>query len=152
MFEKKFFDLAIEMAKKAYKKDEVPVGCVIVRNGKVIAKAHNNRKKGSSIDHAEILAIRKACKKLKTFRLDGLELYVTLEPCPMCCGAIINSRIKNCYFGAYDEKSGYAKSLSTMFDDTRLNHKVNCEGGFEKEECGRLLSAFFKNKRGKNDC
>ena len=150
MFEEKFFDVAINLAKKAFKKDEVPVGCVITRNGKILAKAFNKREQGTSVDHAEILAIRKACRKIKDFRLIDCDIYVTLEPCPMCCGAIINARIKNCYFGAYDKKSGYAKSLNEMFADSRLNHKVHCEGGFKEKECGALLSEFFKNKRSKN--
>ena len=137
------------MAKKAAKKDEVPVGCVIVQGGKVLAKARNKRQKGTSVDHAEIIAIQKACKKIKDFRLCGCDLYVTLEPCPMCCGAIINARIENCYFGAFDEKAGYAKTLCSMFDDERLNHKVHCEGGFKKKECGALLTDFFKKKRSK---
>lgn len=149
MFEEKYLNLAIIEAKKAEKHDEVPVGCVIVLNGKVVAKAHNKREKGTSVDHAEIIAITKACKKLKNFRLLGCDLYVTLEPCPMCCGAIINSRIANCYFGAYDEKAGYAKSLYSMFEDERLNHKVNCEGGYKQEECKKLLQNFFKKKRNK---
>lgn len=149
MFDEKFLNLAIELAKKAKKHDEVPVGCVIVLNGKVIAKGYNRREKGTSVDHAEIIAIKKACKKIKDFRLNGCDIYVTLEPCPMCCGAIINARISNCYFGAYDKKSGYAKSLHNMFDDNRLNFKVNCEGGFKQEECLKLLQDFFKNKRGK---
>lgn len=152
MFEERFLNLALQEAEKAYKKDEVPVGCVITKNGKVIAKAHNKRNKGTSVDHAEILAIRKACKKMKDFRLVDCDLYVTLEPCPMCCGAIINARIKNCYFGAFDAKSGYAGSLNNMFEDDRLNHKVCCEGGFKKTECGAILTKFFKNKRGKNAC
>lgn len=143
-------DIALKMAEKAFKKDEVPVGCVIVKNGKVLSKACNCRQRGTSVDHAEVLAIRKACKKLHDFRLNDCDLYVTLEPCPMCCGAIVNARIKNCFFGAYDKKAGYAKTLYNMFDDDRLNHKVYCVGGFKKTECSEILTRFFRGKRSKN--
>ena len=143
-----FMLVALDMAKKAFKKDEVPVGACVVKNGKVIAKAYNKREHGgTSVGHAEILSIIKASKKLKNFRLDECDLYVTLEPCPMCAGAIVNARIKNLFFGAYDPKSGYAGSLYNTFEDQRLNHKVNVEGGILKEECAQLLKEFFKIKR-----
>lgn len=149
MIKKQFMKKALLQAKVAKMHDEVPVGCVIVKDGKIIARAHNKREVGTSVDHAEILAIVKACKKLGDFRLEGCDLYVTLEPCPMCCGAIINARIKNCFFGAYDKKSGYAGSLENMFADERLNHKVNCEGGICEDECSKILKDFFKEKRSK---
>ena len=149
MNKKYFMKKALLQAEVARKNDEVPVGCVIVKDGNIIARAHNKRERGTSVDHAEILAIIKACKKIGDFRLENCDLYVTLEPCPMCCGAIVNARIKNCYFGAYDPKSGYAGSLENLFLDRRLNHKVNCEGGILEEECSNIIKEFFKNKRSK---
>jgi tRNA(adenine34) deaminase len=121
-----FMQVAIEQAKKAYKKDEVPIGACVVRNGKVIAKAHNKTEKTQiATHHAEILAINKACKKLKSWRLDDCEIYVTAEPCAMCAGAIANARIKKEYFGAYETKSGCAESLYPVLKQNGLNH--SCE-------------------------
>lgn len=146
----KFMQLAIEQAKKAQKKDEVPIGAVIVYNDKVIAKAHNlMERKKSATAHAEILAIEKACKKVKGWRLLDCEMYVTVEPCAMCAGAIANARLKTVYFGAYEEKSGCAESKYPILKDNGLNHSVNFQGGIMREECSKILTEYFKNKRKK---
>lgn len=144
----KFMKLALEEAEKAREKDEVPIGAVIVQNGKVLAKAFNTRNQSkNAINHAEILAIQKACKKLGDWRLENCDIFVTLEPCPMCAGAIANARIKNLYFGAYD-KTGMNKNLLTdILCDQRLNHKVNVFGGILEPECKAILTDFFKKKR-----
>jgi tRNA(adenine34) deaminase len=142
--------LALKQAKKAYKRDEVPVGAVIVKDGKVISKAYNLREKTNlATGHAEILAIQKANKKLKSWRLDSCTLYVTIEPCPMCAGAIVQSRIKNVIYGAQDIKSGAHQSVTNIFD-LKLNHKVKVESGLMEEECGNIITEFFREKRKKN--
>lgn len=144
----KFMKLAIKQAKLARQKDEVPVGCVIVQDGKVIASAHNLREKTQDATaHAEILCIKKACKKLGTFRLSDCQLYVTLEPCPMCAGAIINARIETVYFGAYDPKAGCCGTLINLTEDGRFNHTAKTVGGILSKECAALLSDFFAEKR-----
>lgn len=143
----KFMKLALKEAKKAYKRKEVPIGCVIVRNGKVIAKAHNMREKTNmATGHAELIAIQKANKKLKSWRLDTCTLYVTIEPCPMCAGAIIQSRIKQVVYGAQELKSGVHKSVTNLFD-LPFNHKVTVEGDCMQNECSKLMTDFFKEKR-----
>ena len=140
--------LAIKQALKAEKLDEVPIGAVVVKDGKVIAKAHNQMEKTQlATAHAEILAINKACKKLKSWRLDGAEIYVTIEPCAMCAGAIVNARIKKVYFGAYEKKSGCAQSKYTVLSDSGLNHKTEFEGGIEQETCANIIKNYFKGKR-----
>ncbi len=139
---------AITLAKKAIELDEVPIGAVIVCNGKVIASAYNKRETTQmATAHAEILAINKACKKLKSWRLDGAEMYVTLEPCPMCAGAIVNARIKKVYFGAYEQKSGGAISKFNILSEGGLNHVTEFEGGIMEEECSNMLKNYFKAKR-----
>ena len=143
-----FMKQAIKEAHKAYKKLEVPVGAVIVKDGKIIARAHNQKEtKTDTTKHAEILAIQKASKKLKSWRLIDCELYVTLEPCTMCAGAIINSRIKKVYIGASDEKTGAVGSVLNLFDDYTFNHKVESEKGILKTECEDILKTFFKELR-----
>ena len=141
-----FMSLAINEAKKAYKRDEVPVGAVIVKDNMVIAKAYNTREYGkNALYHAEVKAIDKACKKLGGWRLVGCTMYVTLEPCPMCAGAIVNSRIERVVFGAPDHKAG---AFGTMIDLTDYPlFKPQIVGGVLKEECAELLSSFFKQKR-----
>ncbi len=136
----------MNLAKKAYELDEVPVGAVVVKEGKIIASAFNKREMSfDATSHAEILAIKKACKKLKDFRLIGCDMYVTLEPCVMCTGAILNSRIENVYFGAYISNGSIsAKELS---ERAELNHKTNFVGGFLEEENSRLVTNYFKDKR-----
>lgn len=139
---------ALKEANKAYKKLEVPVGCIIVKDGKIIAKAHNLKEtKFDTTKHAEILAIQKASKKLNSWRLIDCEMYVTLEPCSMCAGAIINSRIKKVYIGALDGKTGAAGSVLNLFEDYTFNHKVEVEKGILKDDCENILKKFFKELR-----
>jgi len=144
----RFMREALKQAEIAFDKNEVPVGAVIVKSGKIIARGYNLRESGqNAILHAEIVAINKACKKLKNFRLEECDIYVTLEPCPMCCGAIIMSRIKNVYFGAYDIKTGCAGSVYNLLADKHFNSNPAVTGGIMGQECGDILSKFFKNRR-----
>lgn len=139
---------AIKEAKKAYKKLEVPVGAIIVKDGKIIAKAHNLKEtKNDTTKHAEVLAIQRASKKLNSWRLIDCEMYITLEPCAMCAGAIINSRIKKVYIGAMDLKTGAAGSKLNLFEDFVFNHKVEIETGILKDKCEDILKKFFKELR-----
>lgn len=145
--ENKYMLKAIELAKKAADEGEVPVGAVVVKDGKIIATGRNRREsEKNALCHAEIEAINNACKALGGWRLFQCELYVTLEPCPMCAGAIINSRIKSVYFGAYDQKAG---SFGTIADFNRIpyNHKPEVYGGIMESECKALLTDFFKSLR-----
>lgn len=144
----KYMKAAISEAKKAAKRDEVPVGAVIVLDGEIIARGGNRKEeKGSAVYHAEVEAINKATKKLGTWHLDGADIYVTLEPCAMCAGALINSRVANIYFGAYDEKAGCCGTLYNLPEDRRFNHRPKVMGGIMKEECAQMLSDFFRAKR-----
>lgn len=144
----KFMKEALKEAKKAYDKLEVPVGAVIVKNGKVIARAHNLKEtKFDTTKHAEILAIQKASRKLKSWRLLDCEMYVTLEPCSMCAGALINSRIKKVYIGTNDKKTGAVGSVFNLLEDYTFNHKVEVESGILKEDCEEILKNFFKELR-----
>lgn len=150
----KFMKEALKEAKKAYDKLEVPVGAVIVKDGKIIARAHNLKEtKFDTTKHAEILAIQKASKRLNSWRLLNCEMYVTLEPCSMCTGALINSRIKKVYIGANDEKTGAVGSVFNLLEDYTFNHKVEFEKGVLKDECEKILKYFFKELRNikKND-
>ena len=148
MESEEYMKFAIKEAKKAYKKLEVPIGAVIVKNGEIISKAHNLRETTKqACAHAEILAIQKACKKLDAWRLENCDIYVTLEPCPMCAGAIMNARIKNLYIGAMDPKSGAVGSKINILEDVTFNHKVNVCNGICEEECSLLLKDFFKELR-----
>lgn len=141
---------ALAEAKKAYLIDEVPVGAVIVYNDKIIARGHNTREtKQSVLGHAEINAIKKASKKIGSWRLEDCDMYVTLEPCSMCSGAIIQSRIKNLYFGAFDPKTGACGSVLNLFEHN-FNHKVNVVSGIMEEECSRIIKEFFRELRQKN--
>ena len=141
---------ALKEARKAYLLGEVPVGAVIVYNDKIIARGHNTRETEQTVlGHAEINAIKKASKKIGSWRLEDCDIYVTLEPCAMCSGAIIQSRIKNLYFGAYDPKTGVCGSVLNLFDNP-FNHKVNVVGGVLEEECSRIIKDFFKDLRQKN--
>jgi len=142
---------ALKEAKKAYEKDEIPVGAVIVKDGKIIARAHNLReKKQSAVAHAEILAIEKANKKLNSWRLVDCDMYVTLEPCTMCMGAIISSRIRNLYIGTLDPKTGACGSFVDL-SKLKYNHTVNIHKGILKEECEYIIKDFFKNLRKKKN-
>ena len=145
-----FMEIALKEAKKANKKDEVPIGAVIVKDNKVIAKGYNKREKSkNAINHAEIVAIKRACRKLKDWRLENCEMYVTLKPCPMCAGAISNARIKRVYFGA-EETNSKDNLCEQIFSSTRLNHKVELVKLEEYSSiCSEILSSFFKNHRQK---
>ena len=146
--QEEFMQVALKEAKKAYKKLEIPVGAVIVKNGEIIAKAHNiKEEKKDTTKHAEIIAIQKESKKLESWRLNDCELYVTLEPCPMCAGAIIQSRIKKVYIGTLDEKTGACGSVLNLFKDYKFNHNVEVEYGILKNECEEILKKFFKELR-----
>lgn len=148
MQDKDYMQLALERAKLAATFDEVPIGAVIVKNGEVIAYGENRKERENcAVYHAEIVAITEACKKLNNWYLDDCTLYVTLEPCPMCCGAILNSRIDRVVYGATDAKSGGVTSLYNLLDDKKYNHICRIEGGVLEEECSAILSQFFKKKR-----
>ena len=147
-YKEKFMKEALREAQKAYDKLEVPVGAVIVKDGKIIARAHNLKEtKFDTTKHAEILAIQKASKKLNSWRLLDCEMYVTLEPCSMCAGALINSRVKKVYIGANDEKTGAVGSVFNLLEDYTFNHKVEVEKGILKNECEDILKKFFKMLR-----
>lgn len=148
MDDRYFMELALKEAKKAYKLGEVPIGAIIVRENKVIAKAFNRREVDkSALSHAEVLAIKEACKELGGWRLIGCTLYVTLEPCLMCAGAIINSRIERVVYAADDPKAGAVRSLYRVLEDSRLNHQVEVVEGILKEESSSLLKQFFAQLR-----
>lgn len=146
--DEKYMKAAVKEAMKAESIDEVPIGAVIVLEDKIIARAHNLREtKQNSLAHAEILAIQKACKKLGTWRLENCTLYVTLEPCPMCSGAILQSRIARVVYGAADPKGGCIESCMQMYGIKGFNHYPEVTKGILKEECSELLKSFFKRKR-----
>lgn len=143
-----FMKKALEEAQKAFLKDEVPVGAVIVRNGEIIAAAHNCRELSKDATaHAEMLAIREACKVLGGWRLLGCDMYVTLEPCAMCSGAILQARIERLYIGAMDPKGGSAGSTLDLFEDYHFNHRTEVSKGILEAECSQILKDFFKRKR-----
>ncbi len=147
MYKQEYMDLALKEAKKAYKEDEVPIGCVIVKDDIVIAKAHNKKvKKNDATAHSEIECIKKASKHLNNWHLDDCDMYVTLEPCLMCGGAIVNSRIKNVYYGAKDLKGGSFGSNIDIKDIKNINHYPN-EIFVQSLESIELLKSFFKSKR-----
>jgi len=138
---------AIKEAKKAYKKDEVPVGAIIVYNNKIIARGHNLKERNNDVTaHAEIVALKKAAKKMKTWRLNDCDIYVTLEPCSMCMSALIQCRIRNIYYGCMDGKSGAIKGAFSLLDSSRFNHVPNtiC---LNDKKCGDVLKDYFKSKR-----
>ena len=145
----KFMKAALKEAQKAFDKDECPIGCVIVKDDKILVRSHNLRlTKNNAIMHAEVIAIDKACRKIGDFRLNDCDMYVTLEPCTMCAGAIIQSRIRKVYFGAYEPKSGAVVSCNDIFNVAHgHNHQVEFEGGILEEESSALMKQFFKNIR-----
>lgn len=146
--QEKFMKIALKEAKKAYDKEEIPVGAVIVKDDKVVAKAHNLKElKNDTTKHAEILAIQKASKKLDSWRLQDCEMYVTLEPCSMCAGALIQSRIKKVYIGTMDYKTGACGSVLNLLNDYKFNHYVEIETGILADECEKILKDFFKELR-----
>ena len=142
----KFMKAALKCAQKAFDEGEVPIGAVVVCDGKIISRGHNRRtKKQIATAHAEIEAIEKACRKLKSLRIPECELYVTLEPCPMCMGAMLNARVKKVYFGAYEAKG---RSMTEQIAESNLlNHRIEVEGVVMQEECSRTLSTFFSQMR-----
>ena len=141
---------AIREALNAYAEGEVPVGAVIYLEDKLIARAYNQRETlNDPTAHAEILAITQAASSMESWRLEKTRLYVTLEPCPMCAGAIVNARIPMVFYGADDAKAGACRSLYRLLDDTRLNHRASVTSGLYADRCGELLSNFFREKRGR---
>ena len=145
-----FMKRAVELAKKAATFDEVPVGAVVVKDGVVVGEGQNRKERdNNATHHAEIIALSAAAETLQNWWLEGCDVYVTLEPCAMCAGAMIQSRIKSLYFGAYDEKTGAAGSRINLFEKSLFNHDIEVQGGLMSEECGALLSDFFKSKRKK---
>ena len=150
MTDEEYMQAALSLAEKAEKKNEVPIGCVIVKNGKIIAKAYNKKeRKKNPLYHAEMAAINKAVKKTGNWRLNDCTLYVTLEPCPMCAGAIVNARIGRVVFGAYERKSGSAVSKFNILTDSGLNHETQFSGGISEEKCVNILQRYFAAKRKK---
>ena len=140
--------IALDEARRCAEWGDVPIGCVIVRGGEVLATAGNQREGAEDpTAHAEVVAIRHAAAELRTWRLETCTLYVTLEPCAMCAGAIVLSRLDRVVFGALDPKAGFAGSLGNLVQDERLNHRVELEGGVRAEECGELLRDFFRERR-----
>lgn len=145
-----FMNAALQEAKKAYELGEVPIGAVVVKDGQIVGRGFNQRETAKrATAHAEILAIEDACNNLGGWRLVECDLYVTLEPCLMCGGAIYQSRIVNLYYGASDPKAGAFGSLYDLSEDDRLNHKVSCHGNVLENECSQLLKVFFKELRSK---
>ncbi len=150
MKREEFMQAALAEAKKAQALGEVPIGCVIVHQGQIIGRGHNLRETTQQAEkHAEMIAISQANQVLDSWRLPEAELYVTLEPCPMCSGAIINSRIAKVYYGAADEKAGTAGTLMNLLTDPRFNHQVKVQKGLLQAECAQILSDFFANLREK---
>ena len=149
--EKEFYmEEAIKEAYRAQSKEEVPIGAVVVYQGIIVGRGHNLRETTqNAITHAEVMAIQEACQTLGSWRLEECDLFVTLEPCMMCSGAIVLSRIEQVFYGAVDPKGGAAESLYQLLSDERLNHQVAIETGILEEECGQLLKDFFKNLRDK---
>lgn len=143
-----FMKEALKQAKKAYKLGEVPIGCVIVREGEIIARGYNKRNyKKNSLAHAEILAIDKACRKTGDWRLEECTMYITLEPCPMCAGAIVQARIKRVVVGSMNAKAGCAGSVLDLLQEERFNHQVEFKRGVLEEKCTELLQQFFRELR-----
>lgn len=147
----RYMRYAIREAERAWEEGEVPVGCVIVHEGDIIGKAHNQRETlQDPTAHAEVLAITQAANALGSWRLENTRMYVTLEPCPMCAGAIILARVAEVHFGAYDPKAGACGTLMNLLEDKRFNHQPSVYPGFMATECGELLTRFFREIRAKN--
>lgn len=150
VLEENFMLEALEEAKKAFNKKEVPIGAVVVKDNEIIGRGHNLRETSKNpISHAEIMAIQEACKFLGGWRLTDCTLYVTIEPCPMCAGAILQSRIQKVVIGAMDPKAGACGSLVNLLNDSRFNHQTEIEQGLLQEECSLLMKEFFKALREK---
>lgn len=148
MSDDRFMKKALQMAQEALSEGEVPVGAVVVKDGQIIAQARNEKElTGDPTDHAEMLAIKRAVRFLSSWRLSDCTMYVTLEPCPMCAGAMVQARLGRLVFGAYDPKAGAAGSVVDLLDVPWLNHQVPVKSGVLKEECGEILSFFFNDLR-----
>ena len=147
-YDASFMQAAIEQAKLAELAGEVPVGAVVVKEGQIIATGFNQPIKDKDpTAHAEVVAMRRAAKLLDNYRLLECDVYVTLEPCPMCLGAMLYARVRNLYFGAYDAKAGAVSSVFQLLDEPRLNHRISWQGGIEQTTCADLLTQFFKQRR-----
>lgn len=145
-----FMEEAIKEAKKAEALAEVPIGAVVVHDGKIIGRGHNLREQSQdATSHAEMFAIQAACREIDSWRLEASQIFVTLEPCPMCSGAMILARVAEVYFGAFDPKGGTAGTLMNLLTDERFNHRAYVEGGILGEVCGQLLTDFFRSLRAK---
>ncbi len=152
MDDREWMRLALAEARRAAELGEVPVGAVVVRGDELLGAGHNRREiEGDPLAHAELLALRQAAARVEGWRLLGCTMYVTLEPCAMCAGALVNSRVERLVFGASDPKAGYCGSLGDIPRDPRLNHRLGVESGVLAEECGALLRAFFQRLRGEGD-
>ena len=148
MSDEEFMGVALEEAEKALEKGEVPIGAIIVQNGQIVARAHNLKEElKDPTAHAEILAIQEATRNLKKWRLNDCTLYVTLEPCPMCAGALVQSRVKRVVYGIHDLKAGAAGSVLNVLDEPRFNHQVNVSSGVLQEECREIMQRFFRSLR-----
>ena len=144
-------DEAFALAEEAEADGEIPVGAVVVdREGRVIGRGRNRRESGDPLGHAEICAIREAAASIEGWRLDGTTMYVTLEPCAMCAGALVNARIERLVFAAHDPKAGFCGSLGNLVHDPRLNHRLTVEGGFQEERSREMLQRFFRELRARN--
>ena len=150
--DEKWMKQALKQAEKARKLEEVPIGCVMVLNEKIIARGYNRRNTDhTSLAHAEMMAIKKACKKIGDWRLEECTLYVTLEPCQMCAGAIVQSRVKRVVIGAMNKKAGCAGSIFNLLEEDRFNHKAEVTRGVLENECAEMVSAFFRELWVKRD-
>lgn len=146
--DKEFMTVAIEEAQHALSKDEVPIGAVIVKDGQVVARAHNLRETWQDVTaHAEMVAIKEACERLKNWRLMGCTMYVTMEPCPMCAGAIQQARLARVVYGIADPKAGAAGSVMNILDEPKLAHRLKITSGIEEEKCRELINVFFRRLR-----
>ena len=146
-----YMGLALAEARKAFAVGEIPIGAVLVRDGQVIAAAHNLRETcHDATAHAEIIAIRQACQELQTWRLTGATLYVTIEPCPMCAGALVNSRVSRLVYGSADSKAGAVESIFNVVQNQALNHRMDVTAGVREEECAALMKEFFQARRKTN--
>ncbi len=150
MYQEEFMLKAIDLAKRARSENEVPIGAVIVKDNKIIGSGYNKRENSkNALSHAEIIAINEACENISNFRLENADIYVTLEPCAMCAGAIVNARLKNLYFGAFDNRFGAVGSKLNVLD-SGLNYKVNFSGGYFEEQIVKMMRDFFVKIREKN--
>ena len=148
MMDETYMMAAIRQAECALRRDEVPVGAVVVKDGRIIARGYNQREgKGDPTAHAELIAVQRAAKRMGDWRLTGCTVYVTLEPCPMCAGVMVNARVDRVVYGAKDPKAGYGGSLHNTMEDSNLNHRCQVQGGVLEERCGALLRRFFQGKR-----